>query len=305
MSIPEEKKIIIQLPRLHLNSFLNFRFGIAFGILLFAATFGYWTYAIRPYLWISGAHIEAFSTLISTDMAGRIIEMGPQEGDLVKKGQILLSLDRDHLLAKQAQARRSLDSLDEQIESEKERIGIVLEDYLTATSELELGIGSQEKVKRQLALMEECQEKSELASSHLAAAQAALSDLDLQLKKMTLTAPFDGIIIKRSKNPGAVIAFGEPVYVLCDPDHLWIEAEIPEKEISHILVGAPVRIQLPAYPKKELTGKVSWIGPATVAKSTLLPFSGQKETIPIKISLTNPGFSLKPGLSAHIGLKVH
>lgn len=305
MTIPEEKKIVIRLPRLEWSLFLSLRFGVVLAALLLTALFGFWYSAIRPYLWISSAHVEAFSTPISVDMAGRIVEMGPQEGEPVKKGQFLVGLDRDLLLVKQAQAKRTLDSLNEQIEVEKERIGKVLEDYVAATSEHELGIGSQEKVNKQLALMEECQQKSETATSHLAAAQALLSDLDLQLKKMTLTAPFDGIVLKRSKNPGAAVSFGEPVYVLCDPERLWIEAEIPEKELSRIAIGAPVRIQLPAYPEKELTGKVSWIGPATVSKSSQLPFSGQKEAVPIKISLENPGFSLKPGLSAHIGLKVH
>ena len=304
MTIPEEKKIIIRLPRFQWSFFLSLRFAAVSAALLFVALFGYWYKAIRPYLWISGAHVEAFSANISTDMAGRIIEMGPQEGDLVKKGQFLLGLDRDLLLVKQAQAKRTLDSLNEQVETEKERIGKILEDYVTATSEQELGIGSQEKVNRQLALMEECQQKAEAASSNLAAVQAAVSDLDLQLKKMTFTAPFDGVVLKRAKNPGAAVSFGESIYVVCDPDRLWIEAEIPEKEISHILIGAPVRIQLSAYPDREFIGKVSWIGPATVAKRAQLPFSGQNETIPVKISFESPEFSLRPGLSAHVGLKV-
>lgn len=304
MSTPE-KKIVIRIPRLEWGFFLNIRFAIALGIALFAAIFGYWYVAVRPYLWISGAHVEAFSTVISSDRSGRIVEMGPHEGDLVKKGQTLLCLDRDLLVSKQEQTKRSLESLNDQVEVEKERFGRVLEDYLSATSELEIGLGSQEKVKKQLNLMEESQEKSDGVLSHLAAVQDTLADLELQLKKTALVAPFDGIILKRSKHPGAVVSFGEPVYVLCDPDRLWIEAEVPEKEISRIVVGAPVRIQLTAYSKEEMTGKVSWIGPATVAKSAPFAISGQKETIPIRISLENPSFPLKPGLSARVGLRVY
>jgi RND family efflux transporter MFP subunit len=305
MSIPEDKKIVIRLPRIEWSWFLSLRFGAILAVALFATVFGYWYKAVRPYLWISGAHIEAFSTVLSSDMAGRIIDMGPQEGDLVRMGQVLLSLDRDQILAKQIQARHSLHSLNERIDFEKDQIEKVLDDYLIATSEFELGLGTQDKVKKQLALMEEAQEKSEAATSQLAAAQSVLSDLDLQIKKMTLTAPFSGVVLKRSKNPGAVVSFGEPLYVLCDPDRLWIEAEVPEKELGHILIGAPVRIQLSAYPKEELTGKVSWIGPSTVSKSTQLPFSGKGETIPVKISIEKPGFPLKPGLSAKVGLRVH
>ena len=86
MSALEEKKIIIRLPRLEWRSFAKPRFGIAFSLLLCSALFAYWYNAIRPYLWISGAHVEAFSSIISSDLAGRITEMGPQEGDLDKIG---------------------------------------------------------------------------------------------------------------------------------------------------------------------------------------------------------------------------
>lgn len=304
MSIPEDKKITINLPRLEWSLILNLRFGIALLLVAFAASFGYWYNAVRPYLWLSGARVEAFSLVVSCDTAGRIIEMGFQEGDLVKRGQTLLSLDRNLIISKQEQAKRSVASISEQVELEKERFGRALEDYLSATTELEIGIGSEDKVKRQLNLMEESQEKSDAALSHLAAVQSTISELDLEFKKTTLSAPFDGIILKKSKNPGAVISFGEPLYLLCDPDRMWIEAEIPETEISRVVLGAPVRIQLPAYPDKELSGKVSWIGPATVAKSSLLPFSEEGVAVPIRISIETPGFALKPGLSAYVGLRV-
>jgi predicted DNA-binding transcriptional regulator len=93
-----------------------------------------------------------------------------------------------------------------------------------------------------------------------------LGAIDLQLKKMALVAPFDGVILKRSKNPGAVVSFGDPVYILSDPNQTWIETEIADKTLGSINVGTVARIRLAAYPKKEFLGKVSYIGPATVAK---------------------------------------
>jgi multidrug resistance efflux pump len=180
-----------------------------------------------------------------------------------------------------------------------------MESYLTASAECELGIGSQDQVKRQLALIEEAQEKTETVVSQLGAAKTELSIVDLQLKKMTFTAPCDGIVLKRSKNPGAVVSFGDPVYILCDPNRVWIETEISENEIGNIAVGTAARVRLPAYPKKEFVGHVSYIGPATVAKSSFAPSSGHKVTIPVQIAIDSGSVVLKPGLSASVGLKVH
>jgi RND family efflux transporter MFP subunit len=302
--IREEKKIVIKLPDLQWSSFLSIRFLLVFSLLLFATGFAYWYQNMRPFLWISSARIESFSTILNADVAGRIVEMGPQEGDFVKRGQVLVVLDRDLILAKQAQLKGALDALNAQVELEKGRIGKAMEEYLTATSELGLGIETSDQVKKHLALMEEAQEKSESAFSKLTTAKAELDLLNLQVKKMSLPAPFDGVILKRSKNPGAVVSFGEPIYVLSDPDRLWIEAEISENDIGNIAIGTPARIRLVAYPKKELLGKISYIGPATLSKSSFLPFTEQKEMIPIKISIDHPDLSLKPGLSASVGLKV-
>lgn len=298
MSALEEKRIVIKLPSLRWSSFLRLRFLLLVSLLLFSSLFAYWYHNIHPFLMLHSAHVEAYSSMISSDAAGRIVEMGPQEGDFVRKGQTLFVLDRDLILAKQLQVKLVLDSLDAQIEMEKERIGKAMELYLAASNE------SPDLVKKQLSLMEEAQERAEEAASRLPAAKNELGVIDLQLKKMALVAPFDGVILKRSKNPGAVVSFGDPVYILSDPNQTWIETEVPESALGSIAVGASARIRLAAYPKKEFLGKVSYIGPATVAKSSFTPSLENKGMIPIQISIESGNLSLRPGLSADVALKV-
>ncbi len=295
MSTLEDRKIVIKLPSFNLRTLLSVRFFLVLSLLIFSAAFAYWYHNVRPFFWVSSAHVEAFSSVLSADVAGRIHEMGPQEGDFVKKGQTLFTLDRDLIFAKHAQSEFVVESLSMQIEVEKERIGKAMDSYLTASSELDLGVGSSENVKKQLALMDEAQEKADTAYAKLGQAKLETSLLDMQLKKMALTAPFDGVILKRAKNPGAVVSFGDPVYTLCDTNNLWIEAEVPEHVIGKIALGTRARVALPAYPNKEFVGKVTYIGPATVGETT---------KIPIKVSLENIDISLRPGLSASVGLKV-
>lgn len=294
MSILEDQKIVIRLPQFQWRWFLNLRFAIGLSIVVFISLFAYWYQSIRPFMWINVAQVEAFSTVIGTDVAGRIIEMGPQEGEFVRKGQTLFVLDRDLVLAKQMQSRRSIDTLNEEIHLEKERLDKAMEDYLSASAELEMGIGSQDTLRKNLTMMQEAQAKWDLLSSQLLTLQTENSLFDVQARKMTLTAPFDGIVLKRSQNPGAVVTFGESVYVVCDPNRIWVDAQIHENQLRRIKVGTLARVRLSAYPGQEWGGKISWIGP-----------SADKSMIPIKISLQKPDESFKPGLSAQIGLKVH
>lgn len=291
MQTLEEKKIVIKLPQIKLRSFLSVRFGLILGLLLFCCAFAYWYRNIRPYLSLATAHINAYSTVLSSDQAGRIADIGPQEGDRVRKGAFLFSLNANS-------SQSSLERLQRLLEHEKEQMIKAMEGYLAATSDVELGIGEQENVQKHLDFLEEGQIKT-------AAIQKEIDALQAEMKSGSIFAPFDGVILRRYKNEAEVCSIGDRVYSLCDLDRLWVEAEIPETEIGKISLGTPARVKISAYPNKELAGKVCYIGSATAAKSDHLPLTGQSATIPIKIALENRDLSLKPGLSAKVDLKVH
>lgn len=304
MSTLERKKIIIRLPQPRFDFFLSVRFAVFLALAIFFSVGAYWYQEVRPYLIVPSARLEAFSTTLSSDVSGRIAEMGPAEGDLVKKGQALFSFDIGLLSIKQAQAKAQLERLQEQIEKEKIQIAKVMESYLAATMDQELGAASSETVKKQLALIDESQSKIDEARSQLVAAQTEFEFADLQLKKMKFEAPFDGVILKRFENPGAVVSFGSPVYILCDRDRLWVEAQVPENEIGKISIGTPAKVKFAAYPKQQFSGKVTHISPATVSKSFDAASKEQKEKISLRISINNPAPFLQPGLSAAVSLKV-
>ncbi len=302
MQSVEPKKIVIRLPSLQWSSFFSIHFLIIVLAFLLLGGGVYWYQNIRPFLRIDSAYLNAFSTTVYSDIAGRIAQMGPQEGDLVKKGETLFSIDRNSLLAREGQIKSALASLSQQIEFDKEQMGKAMEAYLAATTEGEFV--SSEGIEKYLTLMDEAQNKSETGLSKAEALKKELGLIELEAKKGSFEAPFQGVILKRHKDLGASLSLGEPVYTLCDPEQLWIEAEIPETELSQISIGTPAKIWFAAYPKKELKGQVTYIAPTTVSKRDFLPFSEKKPTIPIKISVVKGDLSLKPGLSAKVALKV-
>lgn len=304
MEILEGKKIVIRLPRFDWKSLLNLRFGAVLLLLLCLAGFSYWYAAIRPFLWIAEARVESHTAAVCSDAAGKIAEMGPQEGENVSKGKLLFALDRELLAAQRREAQDLVDRLKEDLRGEKIRMESAMNEYLALSSEMEMGLENGSLIAQHLAVLEEGQVNSEEAAAQIAAAEKNLSAIDQQIRKMIFVSPFDGVVLKRAKNSGAMVAFGESVYLLADPSRTWIEAEIPEKELSRVAVGTPAKVRVAAYPNREWEGKVSWVGPATVSKIESMRSSKKNETIPIKISLENAKFGLKPGLSAEVGLKV-
>lgn len=304
MSIIEQKKIVIRLPHLSWSFFLNIRVAIAIALLFCTALFAYWYHEVRPFLWVETAHVEAFSTPIYSDFSGKIFKMNPQEGDLIQKGEVLFVLNDESLFTKQKTLKLSIDSLNEQIVQQKVRMEKAMQEYLSAMNEVELGIGSEDEIQHHLTILEEAQTSNEKSVEDLKQLNSDLARLGLEANKLSFSSPFEGIVLKKARDEGAYVSVGEPVYLLSDPHRIWIEADVPETEISRIDLGTQVKVRLPAYPKKEWMGKVTWIGPATVSKIASRPFSGENEHVPVKISLENPDFSLKPGLSAHLGFKV-
>jgi len=300
MQTLEKKKIVISLPKLTRKSLLTL-----LAVFLAVLTFTYWIRNVHPYLSLSNAYLNAYSTLISSDVQGRIVEMGPQEGDRVEQGELLFAFDREPLLTKQEQLKASFDLLHRQIDLERERMTKAMDGYVAAANNLDLGEVGSEEVQRQLGIMENAQTKAEEALGKANALATELHLLERELKKGAFFAPFKGVILKRYKNEGAVILLGEPVYSLCDPERIWIEAEIPETKIHKIALGTPAKIRISAYPNKEWVGKVSYIGSATNAKSDHLPLTSQMGTVPVKISFEKPDFALKPGLFAKVDLKVN
>lgn len=281
-----ENKIVIRLPKFSL------KFLLLLLCLLFLLYLGfYWYKNIHPYISLTNGYVNAYSTVVSSDTQGRIAEMGKEEGDFVKKGDLLFAFDRESYFAKESVLKSSLQQIEAQLIIEKERMVKAMDGYLVSIND------HPEDVPKHLEFMESAQMKAEEAEKRAAAIKSEISLLEKEMRKGAFFAPFDGVILKRWKNEGAVLSFGDPVYTLCDLNRLWIEAEVDERQIQKIAMNTLASVKINAYPNKKFTGKVFYIGNATT--------SLEKAVVPIKIQLDSTDFHLKPGLSAKIALRVN
>lgn len=258
-------------------------------LVVLAAGFVYWRQKVYPFLELTQGRIEVFTSSLASNASGRISEWGPQEGDLVKRGDVLFAFDRALLLVRAEQMQADCQQLQGQIRSQQERVQKALESYLSEIAE-------PEEAQRHLATMEEAQLRMESAKGELAQLQSELNALRLQISEKAYTAPFDGIVLRKTKSSGAAVAEGEEIYRLADPQKVWVETSLAETELSQVAVGMKARIRLPAYKNKYWNGVVSWIGPATL--------EGQSR-VPLRIAIDQPDLGLKPGLSATVVVQIH
>ncbi len=152
----------------------------------------------------------------------------------------------------------------------------------------------------------------EAAEARVAETAAVLDMAELSMDRATLTAPFDGLVVRKWVDPGTTLSAGRPVLTIFNPASLYVSANIEEKELHKVRVGDPVNISVDAYPSVKLKGRVDKVLLATNSQFSLVPAEGVSGTfikvsqrLPVRITIENvPAIPLGPGLSVTVRIRV-
>ncbi|HEX9705424.1 MAG TPA: efflux RND transporter periplasmic adaptor subunit [Gemmatimonadales bacterium] len=113
-------------------------------------------------------------------------------------------------------------------------------------------------------------------------------------KTLTLTAPFNGIVLEKMVVAGQAVMPGMKLYRIADLSTVWIEGAVFEQDLAFVRVGAPVRAELAAYPGRAFDGRVSFVWPTVDEMS---------RTARVRVAFENPGGVLRPGMYATVFLE--
>lgn len=170
---------------------------------------------------------------IAPRVAGRLVELNADEGRRVAKGQVLARLDDSDL----ASTVEELEARARYAQSQSDRAQDLVRQGFMAKAELDR------------------------TRADLEAAQAAVRRARSQRDYMALTAPAEGLIIRRDGEIGQYIPSGQAVFVLSCCAPLRVTAEVDEEDIPRVHVGQKVVLRADALPGQVLDGKVSEITP--------------------------------------------
>lgn len=144
------------------------------------------------------------------------------------------------------------------------------------------------------------QETIDAARARAAAAAAALDLFRQQLADTRVTAPFDGVVLSKSAEPGAYLNPGSPVITVGEIDRVWLRGFISETDLGRIRLGQAAEVTTDAFPDRPVSGRVTFIN----SQAEFTPKSVQtfEERVSlmyrIKITLDNSDGRLKPGMPA-------
>jgi HlyD family secretion protein len=125
--------------------------------------------------------------------------------------------------------------------------------------------------------------------------QAALQNAQIAVADATIRAPFGGIVVSRSLDPGAYVTPGTstPILQIADLSQMDVLVNVTEVQLGSLRVGAPVQIQVDAYPGRTFQGRVSRIAGG---------IDPMTRTVQAEIDVPNPGHLLRPGMYAAVSL---
>ncbi|HVB38260.1 MAG TPA: HlyD family secretion protein [Vicinamibacterales bacterium] len=151
------------------------------------------------------------------------------------------------------------------------------------------------------------QARVKAADARVEQAKAALAQAQLNLAYTTVVAPTDGIISKKSIEPGQVIQAGQPLLAIVPLEDVWVTANFKETQLDQMRPGQRATVSVDALDGRTFEGHVDSIAAATGARFSLLPpenatgnYVKVVQRIPVKIVLEkgqDPGRLLRPGMS--------
>lgn len=276
------------------------------GIAVVAGAGWFWLSGGR-YVSIENAYVRADKVAISTDVSGIIASVPVREGQEVKAGAVLFKLaDRKFQIAlESAQAELAQTAL--QLEAAKKDYDRMLKDVAAKQAQVAAdqarydraaGLVNRGDVSRQTydnARYQLVADQQSLAASELAAqvqlaklggdpatpittmpaylkARAGVAEADRELDHATVRAPFDGVVTGvANAQPGLYLAASNSAFGLVSTDHVWIEANPKETELTWVKPGDPATVAVDTYPGRTWHGTVESIAPASGSEFSILP----------------------------------
>jgi membrane fusion protein, heavy metal efflux system len=227
---------------------------------------------------------------------GRVQQILVRVGDRVQEGQELARFDNieaGELLAQFEGARTELQRLRLQQASaarQEERnrrlsdIGAVpKKDYELSQVEEQ---SSAEYVKTQ---------ESVVAGLTSRLRRFGVEQVNVNYPSTVIRSPFTGVVIKAETAPGEVIDVDRELFSIADLSHIWVQAEVYEKDLGRVQLGQSAFITVDTYEQK-FTGKVTYIG------DILDP---QTRTARVRCEVANPDTQLKLDMFATVALPTH
>jgi HlyD family secretion protein len=189
----------------------------------------------------------------SVGEGGRVISVTVDEGNWVRQGQVLVSIDR----SVQAQ----------QIEGARAQIGVAQADLNLAQANLDRALKLVGRGFISKADVDRLSATRDAARARVSVARATLGELQARTARLNIYAPASGLVLTRAVEPGQTVgAGGTPLFTIAQGGEMELRARLSEEDLTRINIGSLAKVT-PVSGGKTFTGQVWQISPTIDAQS--------------------------------------
>jgi HlyD family secretion protein len=201
---------------------------------------------------------------VGFQVAGKVVALGADQGDLVPAGAMLAKLDDE---AQQAKVRKSEAALRQsaanlaKTQAQRERAEIIYQQKKSVNARRQ-SLASRGTTSQEAAEDAQAAEDIALGDAKVIEADAKVATVQQEdassqrqldvvvLRQHELKAPFDARVITRHKELGSIVAIGEPVFTLIAPESIWVKAYVDEALAGGLAVGQTAFVRLRSEPNR-------------------------------------------------------
>ncbi len=275
-------------------------------IAVLAGAVGYYVFGGR-YESTDDAYTQAASVSVSSNIAGRVVEVVVHDNEFVHRGDPLIRLDDrpyriavSEAAARLASATLQIESLkstyrqrETDLRSTRETLAYEQSEYDRHKRLLSSGIVSRAQYDQAQHALDTARQQVASAEQQVAAvaadlddnpaidpkdhpsvqqAQAALDRAKLDLSYTVIVASTDGVVTKVDQlQVGDYINASTPLFALVKSQDAWVEANFKEVQLAHMRVGQTVTVKIDRYPGKRFSATVASMSPSTGSQFSMLP----------------------------------
>ncbi len=232
---------------------------------------------------------------ISSEVSGVVREVLVNENSIVKAGDVLTRLDVTRLTAQRTRASAQLSAararvLTAQASLKQSDLALLRQTRLRARS-----LSTEQEIEQAEAELTRAEAGLEVSRADVLAAESDLALVEADLTKATILSPIDGIVLKRSVEPGQTVAatLQAPILftVAQDISRIQLEANVDEADVGVVKVGQPAMFTVDAYRDRDFPAQIERISysPETVDGVV---------TYKTLLSAGNADLALRPGMTA-------
>src|SRR5690242_2191449 len=212
----------------------------------------------------SGYVVARRKAAVASKGTGTLVYLAVEEGDRVKKGQVIARLDDSDVVATLRRSRENLRVAEADLDEARknyERMRAVIEKRAVSQADYD---AAEARYKRVVSTIE--------------AAKYAVREAEVAVANTRIIAPFDGTVLKKNADVGEIVAplagaasSKAAVVTIADMSSLEVDADVSEANITRVAAEQNCEITLDAYPQHRYPGYVSNIVPtADRAKATVM-----------------------------------